>query len=351
MKKTILIFTTFIIFVANILAKASPIVDEYGNTRLIQAVDSNDFQLVKELLSQNYLLTEKNYFKKDAFYHLMTHYQDDRYLPMINYLTRLASKKIKKDGFNPKCRYAEFILEVNASLNKLNRVFYQDTPLIPKIIHQIWIGPKPLDSRLKAMTESWIQKHPKWKYKLWINSDLENFELENIRAFESSQNWGSKADIFRYEILKKYGGVYVDIDFECLKALDEIHHKCDFYCSRVSKNDLMIANGLIGCCPNHPIINSCIKKISELDNLKKQSNDDVFKQTGPHMFTAKVLEFFLDHNMSEEKLLIFPYIYYFPFPADKRSFFWNNQFTDKQIKKYLSPKSYAVHYWATSWQT
>ena len=40
--------------------------------------------------------------------------------------------------------------------------------------------------------------------------------MKNNFAFSQASNWGMKSDIFRYEILMKYGGVYIDTDYECL---------------------------------------------------------------------------------------------------------------------------------------
>ena len=41
--------------------------------------------------------------------------------------------------------------------------------------------------------------------------------MEKRDVFERAINPGMKSDIFRYEILKQIGGLYVDTDFECLK--------------------------------------------------------------------------------------------------------------------------------------
>ena len=40
---------------------------------------------------------------------------------------------------------------------------------IPKIIHQIWIGPKPLPNQYKEFSQKMIEMHPDWEYHLWGN--------------------------------------------------------------------------------------------------------------------------------------------------------------------------------------
>ena len=93
--------------------------------------------------------------------------------------------------------------------------------MIPKILHQIWVGEEMPDTHKKYM-ETVKEKHPDWDYKLWTNDNLDNFltkefisryDLKVIRpAF--------LVDLLRIEILKKVGGVYLDADTECQKPID-----------------------------------------------------------------------------------------------------------------------------------
>jgi mannosyltransferase OCH1-like enzyme len=87
--------------------------------------------------------------------------------------------------------------------------------VIPRIIHQIWLG--PLTPPSKAL-DSWKKKHPNWEYRLWTEDNLPN--LKNQHAFDVSDNYPQKADILRYELLEQFGGVYVDADVHCIKPVD-----------------------------------------------------------------------------------------------------------------------------------
>ena len=53
-------------------------------------------------------------------------------------------------------------------------------------------------------------------FRIYYIQDLAGFDMKNKLAFSQASNWGMKSDILRYEILMKYGGVYVDTDYECL---------------------------------------------------------------------------------------------------------------------------------------
>lgn len=140
----------------------------------------------------------------------------------------VVSHSVLSIDINDKDKLAQLFQEIYQE-NKTAEVVATQEPRIPLKIHQIWIGPNPLPERYRWMMETWRTMHPAWEYKLWTNDDLENFPFINREAFDSASNWGMKADIWRYEILYYYGGVYVDLDFESIKAFDALNYTYDFY--------------------------------------------------------------------------------------------------------------------------
>ena len=98
----------------------------------------------------------------------------------------------------------------------------------PKKIHQIWIGPKKIPSRYLNWGKSWIKNNPQWEYKLWTNREINQLSMINSSLYDSTKNIGFKSDIARYEILYKYGGIYIDTDFECIKEIPNNLRYFDF---------------------------------------------------------------------------------------------------------------------------
>lgn len=235
--------------------------------------------------------------------------------------------------------------------NNLNFILPYYQPIIPLKIHQIWIGPRPLPEKFKWMTKTWEDKNPGWQYKLWTNEDLKNFNLINQNAFDKAQNWGAKSDIFRIEILKRYGGIYIDTDFECLKPLEILNYSYSFYCCLIPGEDVA-ANGIIACVPEHPIINDYIDQIKSEKNfnlINWRDGTEVMKATGPYKFTDILINY-LKKNSNQERIIVLPATYFFPFDLHLREKYWNNGFSRSEIEKCFRPESFAVHYWATSWQ-
>ena len=84
---------------------------------------------------------------------------------------------------------------------------------IPKIIHQIWLGPniRP-DIWMNSWKIDYCKQYPDWEYKLWTEKEINEFGLKNKAQYEFEKFYNGKSDIARYEILNKYGGLFIDAD-------------------------------------------------------------------------------------------------------------------------------------------
>ena len=81
--------------------------------------------------------------------------------------------------------------------------------MIPKIIHQIWIGDQ--SKRPTEMMQTWQDMNPDWEYMLWTDDNLP--EISNRIQFDAMKELAGKADILRYELLHNYGGVFYGCRF------------------------------------------------------------------------------------------------------------------------------------------
>ncbi len=214
---------------------------------------------------------------------------------------------------------------------------YGDEENIPKIIHQIWLG-GPLPERYKQWQMTWIDKHPSWLYILWDDQALEKLPMLNKRAFQEARNYGVKSDIARYELLYQFGGVYVDTDMECLRALDAFHYCCDFYAG-FEPSGWCILNTILAARPGDQIMNACI---TQMENSVISSSDfhTVVNNTGPEYLTRCFLSAMPLHN---GRCVVFPAGYFFPISADERDLDESSQ------KKLVRPETYAIHHWEGSW--
>jgi len=216
---------------------------------------------------------------------------------------------------------------------------YSEEPRIPKIIHQIWLGSE-FPEKYKEYRKSWLQLHPTWQYKLWTNADIAQLDLVNKDLYEQAPNYGEKSDIARYEILYRFGGLYIDTDFLCLKPFDIFHHCFDFYAGCPHHNGFIILNGLIGCAPDSAIIKECIKRLQN-QKITGTTAIDTMSKTGPHFITSCFAKIAPSYN---ERAVIFPMTYFYPWPWTYR-----DQPLDEQSKIWIRPESFAIHCWDVSW--
>lgn len=200
------------------------------------------------------------------------------------------------------------------------------TKKIPKIIHQIWIGPKPVPK----CVSTWKPNHPDWDYHLWTNDDIEKFEWKNKKQFDEIQTWCGKADIWRYEILAKYGGIFLDADSKFRKILDEelLVNECFFAYENEALRDTLIANGAIGAIPQHPVMLKCIEKISKLTESDLLSIP-AWICVGPKFVTEIVA--------NEKEVFIYPSYYFFP-----------THYSGRSYPKILHEKAYCEQLWGST---
>jgi mannosyltransferase OCH1-like enzyme len=105
--------------------------------------------------------------------------------------------------------------------------------MIPKLIHQIWLGEQPMHPVLAECTRRWAALHPGWDVILWsdptglssVGSSMRSrvdagpeYAALLARACHLSQ----RSNIWRYLITSLYGGVYADTDVEPLRPVDDL---------------------------------------------------------------------------------------------------------------------------------
>ncbi|MDH5588773.1 MAG: glycosyltransferase [Gemmatimonadota bacterium] len=94
---------------------------------------------------------------------------------------------------------------------------------IPRIIHQTW-KTHAIPSRFHGPAESWRRRHPEWEYRLWTDDDLDAFVREEYPRlyglYRSYPRHIMRVDAARYMILHRMGGLYADLDVECLRSFD-----------------------------------------------------------------------------------------------------------------------------------
>lgn len=173
---------------------------------------------------------------------------------------------------------------------------------IPRILHQTWKSDE-LPAEFRAWQESWKRHHPDWEYRFYDDSACRRLVGEDfpslLSIYDECPHAVQRADIFRYLVVARHGGVYADMDMECVQPLDPLleGRRAVFgvedvlTARRARKLDLLhrerIANFIFAAEAGHPIFDEIVDWIGALPGDRDMERE-VLETTGPGMLTNLV---------------------------------------------------------------
>jgi mannosyltransferase OCH1-like enzyme len=179
----------------------------------------------------------------------------------------------------------------------MNHVVLTDLPsgvpegplLIPKLLHMIWVGDSPALPFVETHRAAWAALlGPSWIVRLWTNDDIAEFPA-NVQEFIGRALKGvEKADILRYYIVERYGGIYMDADVVPHRSLDPILwlQKSLVICHDIPVTWPYIAIGMFAAIPNHPVLQMCCRFVLQ-GNL---NTGRPHFETGPRVFGEAIYQ-------------------------------------------------------------
>lgn len=164
---------------------------------------------------------------------------------------------------------------------------------IPKKIYQSWHDKNP-NPIFKKYIQNVLQNNPGYQYELFGEDDMhkfvcENFDNEIIECYNKLNIITAKVDFWRYLILYKNGGIYLDIDSTFLKPLDELINNQSAIITREPNPPHEYVQWALFFCKNHPILKKTIDNV--VYNIKnKLFVNNVGRMTGPYPYTLAIDE-------------------------------------------------------------
>ena len=233
---------------------------------------------------------------------------------------------------------------------------------IPKMIHQVWSDKiRPLPLFFQELSETWKSIYPDWEYVFWddekMDSFIKDYYPEYYFYYQSFPFDVQRWDTVRYLFLYKFGGMYVDFDYEAIEPLDDIiqHHICCFASepkkhAQLFGKDFYLNNGLIITTPNHPFIQkiiNCVMSKYPASIVYKNILEEVLLTTGPHMLTD-----LYDSYENKQDLFIIPSDIVAPLNKTEVVNYIYNEDVSLEIRMILEKKiekAKAIHYFVGSW--
>ena len=224
---------------------------------------------------------------------------------------------------------------------------------IPKQIFQTHKSQKYVSDnfKLSKAQQSW-NKYKDYTYNFYSDNEQDEFmkiHYSNIYdAYKKCPLAVMKADLWRYCIIYKYGGIYADSDTICLKKPDFMIKNSYFV--GVPENNTHLCQWIFSAPPESPILKSVIdlsvKRIRETKEFKGEHF--VHRHTGPAVFTIGIENWLLENGYSvlKEKeryssyrsnIFFYPLIFHENNVKHLFSGNWDNGWT-KERRKYLNNK-------------
>ncbi len=214
---------------------------------------------------------------------------------------------------------------------------------IPKVIYQTFKTQKlPLVhqwhiSRFKAANQS-------YQYQFFTDERIEDFlateyGAEVINAYKRLQIGAAKADFFRYAILYKKGGIYLDIDSTIKKPLHRFITDSDSAVVSFEKNGRIYVQWALIYGREHPFLERTLHFV--LQNIKENKYPhDVHQMTGPSVYTKAITKCLLENPNIPHRLLGVDYngFFKFKFPLSKMAYQKGGHWKEEQkLKPVLKP--------------
>lgn len=163
--------------------------------------------------------------------------------------------------------------------------------MIEKNIFQSWYT-KDLHPQMQEKINNLKKMNPDYNYNLYDDNDMDKFVNEHFSG-EIAEQYNrlniivAKVDFWRYLVLYKYGGVYLDMDSSIEKPLDDLIKEKDEAIITAEGNPNLYVQWALIFSKEHPILKKTIDLICK--NLRNNIyNNDIHKMTGPTVFTKAI---------------------------------------------------------------
>lgn len=177
--------------------------------------------------------------------------------------------------------------------------------MIEKNIFQTHKTKEHIAKNLKLVwgTNSWKSLSPEYTYHFYNNEECDSFMKNEYggpiyKAYKRSPLNVMKADIWRYCIIHKYGGIYADSDTRLFGSPDIFQKEGALFVG-VPENNVHLCQWIFAAPKSSPVLESIIEYIAEIfydvDNFFEPHI--VHRLTGPGAFSAGIDKYLRKNNL------------------------------------------------------
>lgn len=152
--------------------------------------------------------------------------------------------------------------------------------MIPHIIHYCWFGKNPLPDLEQQCLASWHKHMPDWEYIWWneSNFDIASAPLYVRQAYEA-RKFAFVSDYVRLWALEKYGGLYMDVDFEVYRPFDELMDKYAAFAGYEGSKRKPVMQGVLASEPHGTWVRDMLSTYESRTFIKSDGSLDMTPNT------------------------------------------------------------------------
>lgn len=219
------------------------------------------------------------------------------------YLEHFSLNNYTKTYIPIKKDIAEYISQTTTPIEKYGEINVTNINIdsdIPKDIYLVWHSTE-LPPIMKRYVDDEIKQNPELNFHIYDVDKCKNFIKENfdqsvLNAFDTLNPIAYKVDLWRYCVMYKKGGIYVDIKlmpvngFKFVNLLDKERFMLERDGSFWENNTFGVSNALIITKPGNQIFLDCIENIVENVNNKFYGFNNLYP-TGPGLLGQIYFEY------------------------------------------------------------
>ncbi|MCP5151016.1 MAG: hypothetical protein H6982_09665 [Chromatiales bacterium] len=227
--------------------------------------------------------------------------------------------------------------------------------MIPRVVHQTWRD-DAVPARWSGFAESWRRHHPGWAYRLWSDADgralIARRLPELVDLFDALPYGIQRADVIRYAVLWCHGGVYADLDLECLRPVDALVTGRRLVLTvepaeqaRAHGREHLLSNAWMASVAGHPLLRALLDEV-RAGAASAVTHVDVLETTGPRM-----VQRVCDRRGLDDAVVVGAEAFHH-LPAGSRGLALvaaGGPSAEKIRARLVARGAYGIHHWSNSW--
>jgi mannosyltransferase OCH1-like enzyme len=205
----------------------------------------------------------------------------------MHYYDKLSSPKSEKIDMYPwqPVKHPKFTIIEPSDVDNIKSEVKKDEGKIPKLIFQT-METNLLLNNVNACINQVKQLNQNYKYYYFTTHQSRNFIKKYypdiLEHYDALLPGAYKSDLWRYCILHKYGGFYMDVRMFPYMSFDSIVTKDTEFMSCLDVHQNMLYQAILGCVPGSKFMKNAIDECVENIKNKKLTESDL-AVTGPRV--------------------------------------------------------------------